>query len=189
VGLVDLCDGLGITVREFLRCVLWRTVDDMNCKREILPQFLLTEWAIDRWKLFRHSLPPDDNQDTFTTDLVGTLKVSRNFLRGRARGVFGDPDVSVHQLLNYRRKDSIQPEALRWIYSGALSRPYLALSAAFWGWHHQLPPDLLAEYVPPLDELERERDDLLKNEKVLGSAREIMGNDLYQPPTEEVAQP
>ena len=187
-GLVDLCDALGTTSREFLRCVLWRTVDDMNRKREVLPQFLLTEWAIDRWKMFRHSLPPDDNQDTFTTDLVGTLKVSRNFLRGRARGIFGDPDIPVDQLLNYRRQGSIQPEALRWIFSGALSRPYLALSAAFWKWHHQLPQDLLTEYVPPLNELQAERNNLLRNEKIFGSAREIMGNDLYQSPSEEAKE-
>jgi len=187
-GLVDLCDALGTTPREFLRCILWRTVDDMNRNREVLPQFLLTEWAIDRWKMFRHSLPSDENQDTFMTGLIGTLKVSRNFLRGRARGIFGDPDVPVNQLLNYHRQGSMQPEALRWIFSGALSRPYLALSAAFWGWHHQLPHDLLVEYVPPLSELQAERDDLLKNEKVLGSAREILGDDLYQPQTEEVKE-
>lgn len=187
-GLVDLCDGLGTTVREFLRCVLWRTVDDLNNHREVLPQFLLTEWAIDRWKMFRHSLPPDETQDTFTTDLIGTLKVSRNFLRGRARGIFGEPDVPVDQLLSFRRQGSMQPEALRWIASGALSRPYLALSAAFWGWYRTLPPDLVVEYVPPIEELKSERDNLLKNEKVLGSAREIMGTDLYQPPSTEVKE-
>lgn len=178
-ALVDLCDGLGTTVREYLRCVLGRTGYDRDHKREVLPNMLLSEWAIDRWKKLRHSLASEDTPELHRAGLLGALRVSRAFLRGRAISLFGDPDVPVGQLLRYRRQGSDQPEAIRWICSGALSRPYLALSAAFWGWVETVPAYLRDEYIK-VDEVKRMLGELVADHELIERAREVMGSDLIK---------
>lgn len=179
-GIIDLCDRLKITVNEYLRCVMWRTVDDLDRGFEVFPSMLLSEWAFTRWQMFRYQLQPEETQEKFNVDLLGTLKVSRNFLRARARGIFGDPDVPTIHLLRYQRSGTIHPEAIRWVFSGALSGPYLALSASFWAWVQEIPNDIRQEFIP-VDDLLAKRQQLLADQALVAQAREIMGGDLYQP--------
>jgi hypothetical protein len=178
-AVVDLCDGLGTTVRDYLRCVLGRTGYDRDHKREVLPNMLLSEWAVDRWKKLRLELASEDTPELHRAGLLGALRVSRDFLRGRARSLFGDPNVPVGQLLRYRRQGSDQPEAIQWIFSGALSRPYLALSAAFWAWVGTIPCDLRDEYIE-VDEVKRTLGELVADRELMERAKAVMGSDLIK---------
>ena len=175
-GVVDLCEHLDTPVRTFLRCTLWRTVDDLNNGFEIHPTMLLSPWALERWRAFKDSLPPEETPESFVLDVLGTMRISRNFLRARMRGTFGGNNFPMIDLFNYHRKGHAQPEALRWIESGAVARPYLAVSGTFWVWAQQIASDLRDEYLH-LDEIRKLRMQLLVNPEFVSQIMEIVGSD------------
>lgn len=181
-GVVAVCNGLDINIRHYLRCVLWRTADDMDRKFEVFPGMLISNWALKRFQALKNQLPPEETNEKLIMDMLSTLKVSRNFLRARARGVFGTDQINLVDLFIYQRKGRIQAEVLRWIESGALSRYYLAVSQAFWTWVQKIPSDIRDEYIP-VEELQVLRGQLLKDPALASQIQEIVGLD-YLPFTE-----
>ncbi|MDP8224644.1 MAG: hypothetical protein P9L99_14880 [Candidatus Lernaella stagnicola] len=173
---VALCDEAAIDVREFLRCVLWRTVDELQRGWEASPSMLPTKWAVDRWKKFRHQLPPDNTLEQFQIDTLAVIRTSRAFLRGRALHLFGE-EVSLDYLWGYRESGSGFNLAIRWMAS--LARPYLALSKAFWKWFETAPATVVEEHVPVQD-LKTWRWKLSTDTVFIEKAREIMGEDLWE---------
>ena len=175
VATVELCDGLGITAREYLRCVLWRSVDELNRHQEVHPSMLPTKWAIDKWKKFRHQMPPEETPEKFREDSLAAIRLGIARLHGLMLQIFGEI-VPLDIIWAYRDAAGFAVQ-IRWIASGSLSMPYLSLSKAFWRWLKTIPESSIDGLID-VKELKSWRRNLFSDVAFIQKAQKIMKDDL-----------
>lgn len=171
---IMLCeDYLKYPIREYFRCLLWRTVTE-DPDWEVFPTMFVTQWAIDRWGAYNRMLPPERTNEDRKFDLLSTIKLAVNFINFR---LYQYPVGSVANLLNFKLEGKIFPEAVLWIFNGVLTVPWCALSRSFWQWIPTLTKDVIDEYIP-MEKIYKATRSLIASPYLWDQFREVMNEDL-----------
>ncbi len=118
---------------------MWETGD-----WEVFPSMLATQWGCDRWGAFHAEIGQERTDEDRRFDLGRTISTSANFLAMRRAKMNA---ASGSEAMLSTRPGMLVPDGALWVFNGALSAPWCALSRSFWSLYDNIPPDARREYL------------------------------------------